>query len=173
MMRSGDGRSRYDDANTNALARVTIGDGLDPMMQLVDASRPQAAHERWHFIGIDILKFLLLLLFSMISNLAIAGYDVHVTRKPHWADTKGPRITFAEWQSYVEGDGAVQLDKQNTGNNFIVSVGDESFPLWYEPKFGELRTKDPSKKVVAKLVEIAAKLKAKVQGDDGELYSKK
>jgi len=109
----------------------------------------------------------------MVSNLALAGYDVHVTRKPHWADTNGPRITFTEWQSYVEGDKAVQPDKQNTGNDFIVSVGGESFPLWYEPKFGELRTTDPSKKAVAKLVEIAATLKAKVQGDDGELYSEK
>ncbi|MFZ6694082.1 hypothetical protein ACO0K1_20145 [Undibacterium sp. SXout20W] len=119
------------------------------------------------------MRFLIPLIFVSVSSVAFAGYDDHVTRKVHWADANGPLILLTEWRRYVQGDRDVQPDNQNTENDFIVTVDGESFPLWYEPKFGELRTTDPSEKAVEKLKKIAVKLKAKVQGDDGELYDKK
>jgi hypothetical protein len=64
----------------------------------------------------------------------------------------------------------VKSDPLNTKNDFIVSLPGESFPLWFEPDLGELRMKDPSDKELLKLIEIAKKLHARVQGDDGEFY---
>lgn len=119
------------------------------------------------------MRFLLLLIFAAMSNSAFAGYDLHITRKKHWADENGASISLVEWYSYVRLDKEVRHDSQNSENEFIVSIGGESFPLWYEPKLGELRTKDPSEKAVEKLIRIAAQLRAKVQGDDGEQYSEK
>lgn len=116
------------------------------------------------------MRFLVLLILVTLSNAAFAGYDLHITRKSHWADEGGAKISLAEWRSYARQDREIQLDKLNSENDFIVSTGGESFPLWYEPKLGELRTKDPSKHAVEKLKRIARQLKAKLQGDDGELY---
>jgi hypothetical protein len=114
------------------------------------------------------MRFLVMLILGTASNAALAGYDLHITRKIHWADAGGPRISLAEWCSYAQQDKEIQHDRQNSENDFIVSAGGESFPLWYEPKLGELRTKGPSKRAVEKLRRIARHLKAKLH--DGELY---
>lgn len=119
------------------------------------------------------MRFLIFLIFAVVSNVAFAGYDLHITRKKHWADENGSSINITEWLSYVQRDKEVRRDRQNSENDFIVSIGSESFPLWYEPKLGELRTKDPSEKAIEKLIRIAAQLRATVQGDDGEKYPEK
>jgi hypothetical protein len=82
----------------------------------------------------------------------------------------GPRITESEWQSYVQQDATIQNDARNSRDAFIVSVDGESFAIWYNPRLGELSTKNPSDAAIEIMKKIAARLKAKVQGDDGESY---
>jgi len=118
------------------------------------------------------MRLLVALFFLLISNFAVAGYDVHLTRKAHWADDHGPKVTLSEWRAYVKGDKQIARDAHNSENDFVVTVGAESFPLWFEPSIGELRTTDPSPVALKKLIEIARKLNVKVQGDDGEFYPK-
>jgi hypothetical protein len=136
------------------------------------APKPNTVNNAVDFLTFTLkpMRFFLFLIFALLSNAAFAGYDLHITRKNHWADEKGSRIGLAEWRSYVKRDKEVRRDEKNSENDFIVSIGADSFPLWYEPKLGELRTKDPSKKAIEKLTRIAAHLRAKVQGDDGEQY---
>jgi len=116
------------------------------------------------------MRFIALILLLIASSTAFAGYELHITRKNHWADVAGPRITESEWQSYVQQDTAIQNDARNSRDAFIVSMDGESFSIWYNPRLGELATKNPSDAAIEIMKKIAARLKAKVQGDDGESY---
>lgn len=107
---------------------------------------------------------------ALFATNAFAGYDIHVTRKPFWADETGAVITTAEWLAYVGSDPEIVQDAANTTDDFIVSISGESFPLWYNPQLGEVFTKNPSDNAINKLKEIARSLRAEVQGDDGERY---
>ena len=109
-------------------------------------------------------------LLSLLSTVAHAGYDAHITRKAQWSSESGPRITFQEWQAYVLADAQVRPDPLNTKNDFVVQLPGESFPLWFDPDLGELCMKDPSDHALQKLIDIARRLHARVQGDDGEFY---
>jgi hypothetical protein len=116
------------------------------------------------------MGLLVSLTLTLVSEVAVAGYDVHITRKTDWSADAGPRITLTEWLEYVRTDPQVKGDPLNTKNDFVVTLGVETFPLWFDPNLGELDTKDPSDKALAKLVNIAEHLHARLQGDDGEFY---
>ena len=116
------------------------------------------------------MRILVAVLLSLVSTLAIAGYDLHITRKAFWADETGSKITFAEWQAYVHSDKQVARDPENGEQDFLVSIPGQSFPLWFNASLGELYTKNPTDRAIRKLRDIARRLKAQVQGDDGELY---
>lgn len=105
-----------------------------------------------------------------VSTFAVAGYDLHISRKDFWGDDFGPKITFAEWQEHLKTDPQVVRDVANGPQDFMVSIPGESFPLWYRSDLGELFTKNPTDKAILKIEEIARSLNARVQGDDGEFY---
>ncbi|NMV41382.1 hypothetical protein HGR00_26030 [Ralstonia insidiosa] len=106
----------------------------------------------------------------LASSLAWAGYDVHITRKAFWADTSGERIPLEQWKAYVLVDSQVVNDPANGPTDFLVTVRGATFPLWYNAELGELYTKNPTDEALHKLEDIARAMRAKVQGDDGELY---
>lgn len=116
------------------------------------------------------MRHALFAVLVLFSGLAHAGYDLHITRKVQWADSNGPLISLAEWREYVKHDRQVAHDSANSEFDFVVSLPGESFPIWLDPKLGDLVTKDPSQRAVVKLIEIARALRARVQGDEGELY---
>ena len=58
------------------------------------------------------MRFLILLILAVVSNLAFAGYDLHITGKKHWANEKGSSISLVEWHSYVRRDKEVRRDRQ-------------------------------------------------------------
>lgn len=98
------------------------------------------------------------------------GYNLHITRKEFWTDEEGPEISLAEWKRYVQGDPDVEADPDNPGGESYVFCGhQERWPLWWNEQ-GEVYTKNPEPEVIAKLVQIARALDAKVFGDDGEIY---
>jgi hypothetical protein len=97
------------------------------------------------------------------------GYDLHITRAEDWAENEGHEITLNEWLRYVESDTAIQRDPQNSPADFLFLTHPKGpAPLWWYR--GEIYTKNPDKPTVQKMIEIAAKLGARVQGDDGEFY---
>jgi len=101
------------------------------------------------------------------------GYDLHITRKQNWSDDTGPVIDEAEWRRIIDEDPDLALDLDTrcvmTDGEFIfASWKSEPGALgWYN---GEISTKNPDEALIAKMVQIARKLEARVQGDDGEIY---
>src|SRR5829696_6163763 len=99
------------------------------------------------------------------------GYDLHITRRSQWADADGPEITLDEWKAYVESDSEIRPAAGNGPTDFLWAAHpQEPWPLWWN--HGEVYTKNPDNVTIRKLVGIAERLSAAVQGDDGEIYRK-
>ncbi|GAA4507134.1 hypothetical protein GCM10023172_37230 [Hymenobacter ginsengisoli] len=117
------------------------------------------------------------------------GYDVHITRKQHWADEEeAATISLAEWLAYVAADPEMRLD-----NHAEAPVGDtgttpgvESQGLsvwlpyskngragnyaWFAHEGDRVTVKNPDEEILGKMLTIAHALGARVQGTDGEYY---
>lgn len=101
------------------------------------------------------------------------GYYLYITRRKNHFDEEGPSITDGEWQSLVEADPELSFSNDSNGPLFATWNGDCKYPdPWfdYSERYGCIDTKNPDEKIIAKMLEIAARLNAKVQGDDGEIY---
>jgi len=115
------------------------------------------------------------------------GYDVHITRRDDWWEEGGPEISRAEWFHYINNDTSLQLSRSvivenNKGDP--VSLKADSLAVWLEwphreegvsesllwHSEGNIYAKNPDRETLAKMHAIAGTLKAKVQGDDGEVY---
>lgn len=72
-------------------------------------------------------------------------YTLHITRKSFWAEPEGENISEIEYMALPK-DPYIQY------------------------KNGNLYTINPNEDYIQKMKEIANKLNAKVQGDDGEEY---
>ncbi len=116
------------------------------------------------------------------------GYDVHITRKESWSDedTKN-EITLAEWTNYVSGDPEMKHEgvaETITGAEEEVSYASEGLAVWikysqdgingnqawFDFREGNISVKNPDAEIRNKMIDIAIALKAKVQGDDDEIY---
>jgi hypothetical protein len=91
------------------------------------------------------------------------GYDLHITRRDNWFDA-GDDISADEWLKYVESDPDLSIDESN-GKYFAIWKED-----WLDWSRGEIYTKDPRRNLIEKMIQIANRLNAKVQGDEGEIY---
>lgn len=97
------------------------------------------------------------------------GYDFHITRRQSWFDDDGDAISLDEWKTYVSSRRDIKPDPENPGeDDYIIVTHPEHWPLWW--RRGEITTKNPDEEAVAKLVQIARELDARVVGDDGEVY---
>ncbi|RZF50507.1 hypothetical protein EXE30_12805 [Acinetobacter halotolerans] len=112
---------------------------------------------------------LISLVLLIISPASYAGYNVYITKKEFYLN-EGKCITPVEWRSYLETDPFVIVDPHNSEQDFIVSVNEQVFPLWYSYDSCDLFTKNPSPEAINKMIEIAKMLNATVQGDELEIY---
>jgi hypothetical protein len=98
------------------------------------------------------------------------GYELYITRAKFYFENEGQWITSEEWLHLVEEDPELQLAGYNS-DYFALWSGPSSYPEpwldWFE---GNVHSKHPDDPLIDKMVEIAKKLNAKVQGDDGEIY---
>lgn len=101
------------------------------------------------------------------------GYELHITRKENWSDEEGPAISEAEWRRLIAQDPELQLD---TDTRCSMSDGEYVFAAWNGKTGalgyynGEITAKNPEEPLIRKMVAIAQRLGATVQGDDGERY---
>ena len=95
------------------------------------------------------------------------GWEIHITRKQHWAEPDGPQITFQEWQQYLATDAEIVKDLVNGEHDFLMLLADgTACPLWYNFDLGELHAKHPSDEAIEKAKQIAVALRARVLDDD-------
>ncbi|EPF80461.1 hypothetical protein GCM10025882_33300 [Acinetobacter gyllenbergii] len=113
-------------------------------------------------------KLILLILF-IVCQVSYAGYDLHITKKEFYFN-EGECITPAEWHAYMMLDPSVKSDLQNSAQDFLILIDKQEIPLIYSHDSCSLSIKNPSPEVIRKMIEIANKLHATVQGDDAEIY---
>jgi hypothetical protein len=103
------------------------------------------------------------------------GYDLHITRKEFSASVDGPAISPEEWLAVVADDPELTIRVLNNSNGlsnpyFADWSGSGKYPCWLDYSNGNLYTKNPTNEMIDKMVQIAKRLDAKVQGDEGEVY---
>jgi hypothetical protein len=94
------------------------------------------------------------------------GYDIHITRRSNWADETGPAISVDEWLSIAGNDPSLRHAPES-GEGFYECVDRDG---WFDWDDGLISSKNPNQATLDKAHELAVKLWAKVQGDDGEVY---
>jgi hypothetical protein len=115
------------------------------------------------------------------------GYDVHITRREHWADADEPDITINEWLNYATEDKELELTNGQemaitSDTPFQNSPGlctwiahptkrDPEHRPWFAYWNGSIEAKNPDFPTIRKMILIAVALDAEVQGDDGEHYT--
>jgi hypothetical protein len=111
------------------------------------------------------------------------GYELHITRKVNWFDEQGARITEQEWRAYVASDSEMVMsgvaeDTDAQGETIRITHPlltewrrqPSGLSVWFSYFAGNLSVKNPDEACVAKMTQVAKKLGARVQGDDGETY---
>jgi hypothetical protein len=98
------------------------------------------------------------------------GYDVHITRADDWTNNQNREISTAEWKSVIEADPELAFDP-NFGENSVVWSSETAAPdAWLDWSEGNIYTTDPDRATVEKMLEIASRLDARVQGDEGKVF---
>ncbi|MCA8952192.1 MAG: hypothetical protein KDE27_21965 [Planctomycetes bacterium] len=82
-----------------------------------------------------------------------------------WTANQGLEISAREWMEIVASDPELTSDRAN--GPFAVRYGESRWFDWYE---GNVFTTDPDHATVGKMLVIADRLSAGVQGDAGEFY---
>ena len=93
------------------------------------------------------------------------GYDVRITRAIDWIANEGSEIAAPEWLAIVAADPELIADPANGA--LAVRYRATCWFDWFE---GNVFTTDPDYATVNKMFEIAERLSAAVQGDNGEFY---
>ena len=102
------------------------------------------------------------------------GYELHITRAKSWDDNSDHQITREEWLSLLSTD--AELKVWEVSGPYFATFADAPDPLysptpWLNWIDGNIDSKYPTSRLVKKMISLAEKLGAKVQGDDGEIYT--
>ncbi len=100
------------------------------------------------------------------------GYDVHITRANLWSENEGCEISVEEWHALIDSDPELRLAGYNGPHFMIWSGHPDDTEAWLDWVEGNITTKNPDEPLLTKMLEIAARLNAKVQGDEGEVYTR-
>ena len=102
------------------------------------------------------------------------GWEIHITRAEHWADSDQQPITADEWLALVAADPELVIDPRDNGPYFALWLSHQVHDdhPWFDWSEGSINTKYPDRRTMGKALEIARRIGARVQGDDGELYDR-
>src|SRR5712671_4343521 len=93
------------------------------------------------------------------------GYEVHITRAKSWSENQANRIAAEAWLEVVRQDPSLRLNPAN--GPYFAEWGQDGWLDWSD---GNIYSKSPTPALINKMAEIASRLGAAVQGDDGEHY---
>lgn len=98
------------------------------------------------------------------------GYDLFVTRGVDGFDEEREPITLQEWEKYVASDSELRFHGE-MGDGFAVWCGPSQLEgPWIAHSDGNLHSKNPDPPLIEKMTAIAARLGARVVGEEGETY---
>ena len=114
-------------------------------------------------------------------------YALHITRREHWADKKHYNaISMLEWKSYVRSDQQMKfinaftcriggedytIDEEGLSAwKFHIHKGQAVWDVFFSHANGNIYVVEPDKETTLKMIAIAGRLGARVQGDNGEIY---
>jgi hypothetical protein len=103
------------------------------------------------------------------------GYKLHITRSHDWWDDEPRKIVREEWERIVASDPDLKLYSESEAENrdpcYRLEIPDLDNAFYYSERTGTIDVgRGYFEDVLWKLLEIAAKLGAVVQGDEGEYY---
>lgn len=114
------------------------------------------------------------------------GYDVHITRASDWLESETRPISIEEWLAYVASDPEMRLDNyaQAEIDGHVLRHESEGIAVWttysghgvggnmawFYYSDGQVQVKNPDREILDKMLQIAGRFRAKVQGDEGEEY---
>lgn len=109
-----------------------------------------------------------------MTGVRALAYVLHI----NWIDSEDDPITLGELQEYFSNKKDFEYSDGTSitgpvtisisGDFFVWANGSQKVPFLY--KKGRLNVARPDDDTLDKMVEIAADLQAKVQGDEGEYY---
>lgn len=99
------------------------------------------------------------------------GYELHIRRKASPKQDEVQRITAIEWLGLIASDDELTLNANN-GPYFAEWSGPSTYEQpWFDWIEGSVYTKYPDRAMLRKMLQIATRLDAIVEGDDGEVYT--
>jgi len=98
------------------------------------------------------------------------GYDLHITRAEFWAENEGQEISAEEWLEVVHSDPLLAINNLNGPHFAELQLPNSDTQRWLDWCEGNIFTKNPDRKTLGKMLQVASHLGASVQGDDGESY---
>jgi hypothetical protein len=99
--------------------------------------------------------------------------EVHATRAKRWFENEGCEIAPGEWRALLAADPELSLPAPHEA---LAASGElarwdghpDGAPRWLWLHEGTVSIRNPDEITIAKLSELAARLGAHLQGDDGE-----
>jgi hypothetical protein len=100
------------------------------------------------------------------------GYELHIHRADTWTESDRYPITPDEWLAVMASDPELRLDPDHELQ--ALWPGPCKYPggTWFAWFEGAVFTKNPDRSTVAKMLQLARQLGARVQGDHGEFYNR-
>ncbi len=98
------------------------------------------------------------------------GYDVHITRSDDWTRNAAHSIDSEEWLTVVDADPELRLDPDHGPFAALWSGRGGRDAGWFDWYDGNVFTTNPTRAAVGKMISLAERLSALVQGDEGEVY---
>ena len=101
------------------------------------------------------------------------GYELSIVRKNDWSDIyEDSNISLKEWTNYATKD--YELEESDDAYTYnwkgYPYIKESGTPWFAYNSDGYIYTKNPDIYVIKKMISIATALKAKVLGEEGELY---
>ncbi|QDT52559.1 hypothetical protein Pan44_05710 [Caulifigura coniformis] len=98
------------------------------------------------------------------------GYEVFITRAQSWAENQGLEITRPEWESLISTDPELRIDDENGPDYAIWLKHPSNSEAWICWRGGSISTKNPDAPLLRKMRDVASRLKAHLQDEDGESF---
>ena len=121
-----------------------------------------------------IIVFLAAVFVGALCPAASAGYDLHITRAKEWTESKDTPVPLDDWVRFVKSDSEFRLvtpqDPNDKPKDAIWTDPKSKQEIYFYYSNGEITVKDADERTIAKMKQVAEKLKAKVVGDEGEGY---